>query len=458
MRVVICGAGQVGTSIARYLAGEGNDVTVIDKEPALIQRINEQLDVRAIVGFASHPAVLEQAGTRDADMIIAVTYADEVNMVACEVAHALFKVPTKVARIRHQGYLDRAWSDLFSRENLPIDVIISPEIEVAAAVFRRLQVPGAFDLHSLADDLVKVVGVRCGPECPLLNTPLRQLTSLFPDLSLVVVGIVRNDKAIVPTAEDQMLEGDEVYFVCDSRHLQRAMAAFGHEESEARRLVIAGGGNIGLGLAQRLEQAGGGFNVKIIEYNRERAEALAAQLPGTMVLHGDALDPEILDEANVRQAETFVAVTNEDEVNIMASLVAKRYGCQRAVTLVNNVGFGPMVATLGIDTVVNPKAITVSTILQHVRRGRIRAVHSLRDGLGEVIEGEAMETSPLVGVPLREAKLPAGIIVGAVVRQGMVLMPRADTVVEAKDRVVLFAASAVVKKVDKLFSVRLEFF
>lgn len=458
MKVIVCGAGQVGFNIAHYLSGEGNDVTVIDQRVELIRKISDTLDVQAILGYASHPTVLEQAGAGDADMIIAVTHADEVNMVACQVAHSLFNVPTKIARVRNQSYLQPIWANLFSRDHLPIDVIISPEIEVARAITRRLQVPGAIDVIPLANDKVRLIGVRCSAECPLVNTPLRQLTVLFPDLNIVIIGIVREGKALVPSAEDQMLCGDEVYFVVDSQHVNRAMAAFGHEEQEARRIVVFGGGNIGLFLAQQIEAGHSGVTAKVIELNRDRAEYVAKTLSRTVVLNGDALDPEILEEASVSQVETVVAVTNDDETNILASLLAKRFGAKRAMSLINKTTYGPLVGTLGVDVVINPRTITVSNILQHVRRGRIHAVHSLHEGFGELIEADALETSTLVGKPLKEVKLPNGVLLGAVVRDGHVISPRGNTIVQANDRVVLFATADAVKKVEKMFSVRLEYF
>jgi trk system potassium uptake protein TrkA len=458
MKVIICGAGQVGFHIARQLAAENNDVTVIDQSPELVRQISDSLDVQAIVGFASRPDVLEQAGAANVDMIVAVTYADEVNMVACQVAHSLFNVPTKIARIRQQSYLEPIWADLFSRDNLPIDVIISPEIEVARVISRRLQVPGAFDTITLADGRVRTLGVRCNDDCPVINTPLRQLTGIFPDLNIVVVGIVRDGKGFVPTADDEMLAGDDVYFVVDNEHVGRAMAVFGHEESVARRIIIAGGGNVGLFLARLIESDHPGVAVKIVESNRERAVYVADILEHTIVINGNVLDPEILEEANVGAAEAIIAVTNDDETNILASLLAKRYGTQRAMTLINNVTYAPLVTTLGIDVVVSPRAITASTILQHVRRGRIRAVHSLGEGFGEIIEAEILETSSLLGTPLSDADLPNGVLFGAVVRDGKVLIPRGETVLQEDDRVVLFVPSDVVKEVEKLFAVRLEFF
>lgn len=458
MQVIVCGAGQVGSNIARTLAAEDNNVTVIDQNEDLVAKITNSLDVQGVVGYASHPDVLERAGAAGCELLIAVTQADEVNMVACQVAHTLFEVPTKIARVRAQSYLNPAWANLFGRERLAIDIVISPEIEVARAIGRRLQVPGAFDMIPLADDRVRLIGVRCDAECPIVNTPLRQLTSLFPDLHIVVVGIARENKAFIPTGDDSMLVGDEVYFVADTTHVNRALSLFGHDEAAHRRVVILGGGNIGLFLAQDIEAEQTGVIAKLIEFNKDRAEFVAERLSRSVVLHGDALDPDILDEANIRICESVIAVTNDDETNILASLLAKRAGCKRAVTLVNKPTYIPLVTSLGLDVVVSPRAITVSTILQQVRRGRIRSVHSLREGFGELIEAEALETSSLVNRPLREAKLPDGIIIGALVRAGTVIIARADTVPRAGDRVILFATSEAVKAVEKMFAVRLEYF
>ncbi len=458
MQVIICGAGQVGFNIARYLSSEDADITVIDQSRELVDKVMQSLDVKGLVGFASHPDILEQAGASDADMIIAVTYADEVNMVACQICHSIFDVPTKIARIRHHSYLDPLWADLFSRDHMPIDVIISPEIEVARAIERCLETPGAFDVHPLANGKVSLIGVHCTPETPILDTPLRELTALFPDLHIVVVGIWRDGQGIVPRPEDVLLAGDDVYFVSETAHVARSMATFGHEEKEARRVIIVGGGNIGLNLATAVEKNHPQVSLKLIEIDKARAEMAAQALNRTVVIHGNALDIEILEEANASQAETVVAVSNDDEVNILTSLLAKRYGCQRAVTLINKTSYASLVGPIGIDTVVSPRAITVSTILQHVRRGRIRSVHSIPEGFGEVIEAEVLETSSLVGVPIRDADLPDGVLVGAIVRDDEVIIPRGDVVIRANDLVVIFAATEAVKKIEKLFAVKLEFF
>lgn len=458
MRVIVCGAGQVGSNIARQLAREGNEVTLIDQNPDLARKIGDELDVRTMVGHASHPDVLENAGAAEADMLIAVTHSDEVNMVACQVAHSLFDVPKKVARIRSQQYLLPIWADLYSRDNLPIDVITSPEIEVANAIARRLKVPGAFDTVSFADGKVQVIGVRLDENCPIVNTPLRQLTELFPDLNIVVVGIFREGNMTVPTSNDQMFSGDEVYFAADIEHVARAMPLFGHEEQEARSVIIIGGGNIGLHLAQNIEHSMKNVSLKMIEFDRKRAEFIQEKLDDVIVLHGDALDPDILNEANVSRAETIVALTNDDEVNILSSLLAKGQGCGTAITLINNPVFSSLMISLGVDVVVDPRATTVSEILRHIRRGRIRGLHSFQDGAAEVVEGEALETSKLVGKELRDVKLPQGTIIGAILRGQEVLIPRGKTVIKPNDRVVIFALSNAVRHVEEMFSVSLEFF
>lgn len=459
MKVVVCGAGRVGSAIARYLAADKADVTVLDTAPDLIQRVRDTLDVRGFVGFASHPNVLDEAGLSDADMLIAVTLSDEVNMVACQIAHSLFDVPTKIARVRSQNYLNPKWRSLFSPDHLPIDHIISPEIEVARAVERRLTRGGVLEAYSFLDERAKLIGLTCGPETPIINTPLRQLAALFPDLNVVVVGLLRGERVIIPSSNDQLLAGDEVYFVVETDHEDRAMAAFGFAAAEARRVLILGAGNIGVTLASSVERQAG-VMTRLIEADREKAQLAAQSLDHAVVLEGDALDPQILEEAGVDRVETVVAVTNDDRVNIIASLLAKRYGANRAVTLVNDPVYAPLIRSLGVDVVVSPRAITVSSILQHVRRGRIRAVYSLGEGFGEVIEADALETSELTGKPLARAALPDGVVVAAVMRgvDSRVEIPNADTIIDAGDRVVIFAASAAVAKVERILRVRPEFF
>lgn len=458
MKVVVCGAGQVGASIAAYLSEEGNNVTVIDHNPTLIADLNESMNVTGIVGHAAHPDVLERAGAADAEMLIAATHSDEVNMVACQVAHTLFNVPMKIARVREQSYLQAGWSNLFSRDHMPIDVVISPEVEVARGIANRLRTPGAFNIIPLADGLARAVSVICKKDCPLINTPLKHLASMFPDLKVEVVAIIRNDTKIIPTGDDEMLAGDEVYFVTATQHLSRVMTAFGFDEPETRRVLIIGAGKIGTKLAQDMRETMPEISVRMIEANYETAQRVTEKLGDVMVLHGDALDRRILDEAGVANTEAIVAVMNHDESNILSSMLAKQYGCERAIALVNNSFFTPLVSGMGIDAVVNPRIITVSTILQHVRRGRVKAAHTLRDGFAEILEVEALDTSAIVNTPIREIKKPKDMIFGLIVRGTEIISPRGDTVIRPDDRVIMLAAHGQVKKVEQMFAVRPEYF
>ncbi|MCB1491416.1 MAG: Trk system potassium transporter TrkA, partial [Rhodobiaceae bacterium] len=453
MKVIICGAGQVGFGIAERLSTEQNDVSVIDSAPHLVESISDTLDVRGFVGHGAHPDVLRQAGAEDADMIIAVTLYDEVNMVACQVAHSLFNIPTKVARIRAQDYLRPQWSDLFSRDHMPIDVIISPELEVGDMVLSRLRLPGAFDTVSFADGEVIVLGIVCEEDCPVIDTPLSQLTELFPDFRAVVVAVQRGERTFVPHSDDSLLVNDQVYLVAYKDQVSRAFKLFGHPEQQAHRVIIAGGGNIGLYVAHQLEKRDRSTKVKIIESSRPRAVQVADALTRTIVLHGSALDEDILREANVDEADTLVALTNDDKVNLLACVTAKRLGCADSLCLVNDKRYPALARSLGVDAYVNPRAVTISKVLQHVRRGRIRGVHSVDGGAGEIIEAEALETSPLVGKPLRELELPGGVRIGAIARDGEVIIPRGDTRIAANDRVVIFALADRVKQVEQMFRV-----
>ncbi|MGZ0187318.1 MAG: Trk system potassium transporter TrkA [Alphaproteobacteria bacterium] len=456
MRVVVCGAGQVGVSIARQLALEGMDVVVVDHSAALAQRLGESLDVQTITGHASDPEVLELAGADQADMLIAATVSDEVNMVACQVAHSLFNVPKKIARIRSQAYLSEKWRSMYASEHMPIDVIISPEAEVARAVVRRVTAPGAFELIPLMDGLARLIGVRIGEDCPVINTPLRQLTALFPDLQTTVVGVARGDKYFVPNPDDQIFPADRVYFIVATAHMARAMTAFGHDEEQARRVLIIGCGNIGLMIAEAL--AVSNVAVRIVEKDQAQAEHAAQVLPNAIVINGDALEPEILEEAGAQASDTAISVTNDDQTNILASLMAKRVGSERTIALINRASFSTLVSPLDIDVVVNPRDITISTILRHVRRGKVREVHSIGDGFGEVLELDALATSNVVNKTIAELGMPEGAIVGAVLRDGNIELPKPTTTIREGDRVVLFTEERVVRKVERLFEVRLEFF
>lgn len=458
MKVIICGAGQVGTGIAERLSAEGNDVAIVDTNGALVQRVNDVLELRAIQGNAAHPDVLERAGANEADMLIAVTLHDEVNMVACEVAHAIFDIPTKICRIRAQTYLEPRWTKLLARESMAIDYVISPEIEVAHAVLRRLEQPGAFETVSFADDRIVVLGIACGPECPIIDTPLTQLSDLFPDLPAVTVALVRNGRLFIPHGKDQILLGDDAYVITPREQVARTLQIFGHEETQGRRVVIAGGGNIGLFVARKIEETQPNVRVKVIELSRARAVEIAEKLEHTIVLHGSALSEDVLREAEVGLADTLVAVTNDEQANLLTSALAKQLGCRSSLCLINSPNYAGMIRSLGIDAQINPRTITTSRVLQHVRRGRIRAVHSILNGAGEVLEAEVLETAHVLGQPLKELTRTEGLRFGAILRGGKVLMPTGAMELEVKDRVVLFARADAVREVEQLFRVSPDYF
>ncbi|MEE2952520.1 MAG: Trk system potassium transporter TrkA [Pseudomonadota bacterium] len=458
MRVVICGAGQVGYGIAERLASERNDVSVIDTSPTLVQAIRENLDARGFIGHGAHPEVLAEAGAEQADMLIAVTLHDEVNMVACQVAHSLFNIPTKIARIRAQSYLQSHWQDLFSTDNMPIDVIISPEVEVGEMVLRRIALPGAMDAVRFADNSTAMVAIECRDDCPVVNTPLGQLTDLFPDLSATVVGILRGTNLFIPGSGDQMVAGDVAYVVVERTHVKRTLGLFGHAEPEATRIVIVGGGNIGYYVAREMERRDLRAKLRVIEANHDRAVNIADTLKRTIVLHGSGLDQGLLSEADIETSDLLVALTNDDKVNVLSSVMAKRLGCYGNLALLNNQDFQGLTRPLGIDAFINPRSVTISRVLQHVRRGRIRAVHSIQNGLAEAIEAEALETSPIVGTPIKELNLPEDLRIGAVYREGKFLKPTGNLKIRARDRVVIFAKAGAVRQVEQMFRVSLEFF
>jgi trk system potassium uptake protein TrkA len=458
MNIIICGAGQVGTSIAGRLSIE-NDITIIDADAERVKRATDTHDLRGMIGISSHPDILNQAGAPNADMMIAVTESDEINMVSCQVAHSIFNTPIKIARIRARSYLEPSYGDLYSADNLPIDHIISPELEVSHAVSRRLKVPGAFDVAQMGDDRIRVVGVRCTDTCPIIGTPIQYLTDLFEDLTITIVAILRGNDIIVPRdGSGKMEEGDQVYFVCANEHMSRAMASFGHEEPESRNVLIAGGGTIGAIVANEIKTTIENSRCIVIEDNREQAHALVEAVPDITVINGDALEPDILMEGEVNKADTFVALTDDDEVNVLSSLLARRFGAQHAVSLVNMASFVPLISTLGVDSVINPPAITVSSILQHVRRGRVRDIHTIIEDRGEFMAVEALSSSPMVGVPLRKANLPKNAAVGAILRGDEVIAPRGETVIEPDDKVILFVTRDSIGDVEKMLSVRPDFF
>lgn len=458
MRVIICGAGEVGYNIAAYLSREANDVTVIDIKPEMIARVNMDIDANGIVGSASSPEILNAAGASDADMIIAVTEHDEVNMVACQVAHSLFNVPKKIARIRDQVFRDPAWANLFSRAHMPIDVIISPEIEVAEAFETRLSIPGTTSVSPLAEGRLYLCGVICEDNCPLVNTPLKQLAALFPDMNAKILAIVRKGTGFIPTPNDQMLVNDEVFFVAEAPQLGRILSIFGHDEKKAQNIIIVGGGNIGLSLIQQIQKSQKNVNLKLIEKDTARAVYLSEILENILILNASGLDKQVLEEANISNTDTLIAVTENDETNILASLLARQYGCGRVIPLVNREAYNALTGTLGLGAVVSPKAITVSKIMRHVRRGRVKAIHSLLGNFAEILEIEASDSSSILNVTLRELHFPKGVFICAIVREDDIIIPDGDSIIKAGDHVVIMAAQGLASKVEKMFSAQVDIF
>ena len=458
MKVVICGAGQVGWQIARHLSGERNDVTIVDSNEALVRRATDTLDVNGVSGFASYPDVLERAGASDADMIIAATYSDEVNMVVCQVAHSIFGVPRKIARLRSQSYLDAIYSDLYRRDHLPIDVVISPELEVAEAALKRLSTPTSFDTESFLDGQAQLLGFRLDENCPVINTPLRQLTDLFLTLRTIVVGVRRQGVLFAPEAGDQLFPGDECYVMCHHQDRLRTTEIFGKSTAKQERIVIIGGGNVGQRVAQALEQDDRRMRIKVIERNRSVAEEAADALERTIVLNGDGLDSTLLTEAGIGRADAVLAITDDDKTNMLAAVRAKSMGCKMAIALINDPTMVSMMGTLEIDAHINPRATTVSSILRHIRHGRVRDVYSIGDAEAEVIEAQVLNTSPIAGQRIRDINFPEGVLIGGVLKNGEMVKPTGGLRIEDGDILAIFALAKDVPELERLLQVSIDFF
>ncbi|ANT59208.1 potassium transporter TrkA [Salipiger sp. CCB-MM3] len=458
MKVIICGAGQVGWQIARHLSGERNDVTVVDNNPDLVRRATDSLDVQGIAGFASYPDVLDKAGARDADMIIAATYSDEVNMVTCQVAHSIFAIPRKIARLRSQSYLTAIYSDLYRRDHLPIDVVISPEKEVAEAALQRLSAPAAFDTERFLEGGAQLLGLTIDEHCPIINTPLRQLSDLFSTLRSVVVGIRREGTLFAPEPRDQIFAGDACYVLVHADDIQRTLEIFGKAQRKQERIVVLGGGNVGLAVARALESRPDRIRAKVIEKDRRSAERAADALERTIVLHGDALDTALLREAGIGRADAVLCVTDDEKTNMLAAVRAKAEGCPMAIALINDPTLVPLMEPMGVDAHINPRATTVSSILRHIRHGRVRSVYSIGDAEAEVIEAEVLSTSSIAGRAIREIDFPEGVLVGAVMKDGEVVKITGNLRVEEGDRIVMFALAKDVPEVERLLQVSIDFF
>ena len=391
-------------------------------------------------------------------MIIAATQSDEINMVTCQVAHSVFGVPRKIARLRAQSYLDAIYSDLYRRDHLPIDVVISPEREVAEAALQRLAAPATFDTESFMKGRVQLLGLALDDDCPVLNTPLRQLNELFSTLRAIVVGVRREGRLFAPEPEDQLFIGDQIYVFSHSEDMNRTLDIFGKTTHKQERIVIIGGGHVGLGVARALDTRTEKLRVKVIEKNRAIAENAADHLQRTIVLNGDGLDMDILLEAGIDRADAILAVTDDDKTNLLVAVRAKAAGCQMAIALINDPSLVSLMGPLNIDAYINPRATTVSSILRHIRHGRVMAIYSIGDTEAEVIEAQVLSTSPLAGQIIRDISFPEGVLVGAVLKGDKVLKPHGDLRMEDGDVVLLFALTKDVAEVERLLQVSVDFF
>ena len=460
MKIIICGAGRVGMSIAEHLATEDNDITVIDSKAEALQKITELYDVQGVLGLASHPSVLNDAGVEDTEMIIAVTESDEINIMACHLSHLLFNIPTKIARIRSREYLNEKFLDLFQEGKIPIDHIISPEEEVASAIVKQWRTPGAFDVAEFCNSQVTMLGILCNDNCPILDTPLRELVDLFPGLNATIMAIIRDNDLIIPRSGDDVLNlNDRIYLSCKTEQIERTLAAFGHSEIASRNVTISGAGNIGLMIGNMINKISPDTKLTFIELDKEVARHAAEQLQFASIISGDTLDPEIIKEARVSNETSFISATNHDEVNILSSLLAKRSGSKHSIVLVNQPAFFPLVNTLDLEAVISPPVITVSSILQFIRKGQIEAVHSIIEEFGEVISVEALETSSIINKSLKEIKLPKNVSIGSILKKNDEILPaRGSSVIDPGDKLVMFVPVKSIKKVQELLSVRLDYF
>ena len=457
MKILILGAGQVGGTLAENLANEGFDITLVDSDPVVLEELRNKLDIQTVQGWGSHPDVLRRAGADDADMLIAVTSSDEVNMVACQVSYSMFRTPTKIARIRSASYLDR--EGFFSGEHMPIDVLINPEQVVTDHIRQLLEHPGALQVLDFAGGRIQLVAVRAYYGGPLVGQELRFLRQHMPKADTRVAAIYRRDRAIIPKGNTVIEVDDEVFFIAAREHINAVMAELRRVERPFKRVMIAGGGNIGLRLARAIEPY---FSVKVIEYSKARCESLAEMLNRSVVLNIDATDRERLLEENIEQFDVFCAVTNDDEVNIMSSLLAKRLGVRQVITLIGKPAYVDLVQGGQIDIAISPQQATTSSLLTYVRRADVAKVHSLRRGAAEAIEAIAHgdpRTSKVVGRPIGEIRLPSGASIGALARGDTVLIAHDDVVVESGDHVILFLVDKrQVAAVERLFQVGVTFF
>ena len=454
MNIIICGAGRVGFTISKLLSEQNHSITIIDQSSEDIQKINESLDVKAIVGKATSPSILEKANTNDADMIIAVTKNDEINMLICQIAYSIFKVPKKIARIRSQEYLDPKFSGLFNKENLPIDYIISPEIEIAKSIQRKLEAPGALDNIPFAENKIRLLEILIDEKCPIYGIKLNDLTKKFPKLNAYILGVVRDNNFLILKKNDSLKHNDKAYVMVASNKIQETLKVFGHNEKISSKILIIGGGNIGFNLAKNIEQSLDDARLKIIEKDKSRAEFIANDLNNSIVINGNGLDEDVLNEANLEDVETVLALTNDDEDNLMVSILVEKFSKnKRTMALINKPNYSLLQNSLKIDDLIDPRMNTVSSILKHIHKGTIETAYTIMNGEYEVIEAEIIETSELINKELKNSNLPEEIRIGAVLRDDKVIIPRSDFVFQKDDKVVFLAKKESISVVENIFRI-----
>jgi len=458
MNIIICGAGRVGFTIAKLLSEQGHSITVIDQSSEDIQKINDSLDVKAIVGKATYPSILEKANAAETDMIIAVTRNDEINMLICQIAYSIFNIPKKIARIRSQDYLNPKFTRVYNKENLPIDVIISPEIEIARSIQRKLEAPGALDSVPFAEKQIRLLEILIKDNCKLIGLKLNELTNKFPNLDANIIAIIREDKSFIPKKTDQIKENDKIYVIINSSQMAKTLEAFGHTEKISKKILIIGGGNIGYNLAKNIEDTLEGVRVKIVEKDKLRSEYLANELNNTIVINGNGLDEEVLSEANLDEAETVLALTNDDEDNLMVSVLVEKFAKdqkdiedKRTMALINKPNYSLLQSSLKIDDLIDPRMNTVSSILKHIHKGTIENAYTISNGEYEVIEAEIIESSELINKELKNSNLPDEIRIGAVLRDKKVIIPKSDFVFKKDDQIVLIVKKDAIGVVENLF-------
>jgi len=456
MKIIILGAGQVGASVAESLVSEQNDITVVDVEPTRLRALQDRLDLRTVAGSASHPSVLMEAGIDDADLLIAVTQSDETNLVACKLAARMFNVPRRIARIRATDFLDDP--KVLGPDGFDVDLSICPEQVLTEYIVKLVEFPEALQVLDFAGGQVSLVAVRAYQGGPMVGRPVKEIRSHIPSIDTRIVAIFRRDGAVLPDGDTVIEDGDEVFCLAAADNIRQVMRELRRMDQPVKRVMIAGGGNIGLRLARALET---GYSVRVIEHNKRRCDMLAAKLNRALVLNGDATDEELLGQENIEEMDLFVAVTNDDENNIMSCLLAKKMGARRVVALINRRSYVDLLQSGQIDIAISPAQATIGKLLAHVRRGDVVAVHSLRRGAAEALEAVVhgdRDSCRLTGRRVDEIELPAGATIGAVVRAGEVLMAHHDTRIEAEDHVIMFVTDKkTLPRVEKLFQVGARF-